>query len=92
MQVMLEFASKYEVAFEYFPEESEINSLPRQWVINILNAVIGDNFRSFISERIEERNRRMIIEKQQEIEIKPSLLAAFKNSTYLSSKYSRLIY
>lgn len=42
-----------------------------------------------MSERTEEGNRKIIIEKQQEIEIKPSFLAAIKNNTYLSSKYKK---
>ena len=42
---------------KYFPDEKEIIKLNRQFILNVLNTVIGESLRNFIFERIEERNR-----------------------------------
>jgi hypothetical protein len=48
----------------WLPDPKEIIKLKRQFILNVLNEVIGEDFRSWIDQCITERNKRMLIEKQ----------------------------
>ncbi len=72
---------------KYFPEVKEIPKLNRQFIINVLNVTIGESFRSFIHDLIDSRNRLLLLEKQNHIEILPELKNFFVNSSFVSSKF-----
>ena len=40
----------------YLPDEEDRSRLPRQWVINIFNSVVGRPFAKWVHSIIEERN------------------------------------
>jgi hypothetical protein len=54
---------------KYFPEPKECQKLPRQFVVNVLNLVIGEPFINFITERMMDCNAKILQEQQQIIEI-----------------------
>jgi len=54
-----------------------------------MNTVIGEPFRNFFHEKCEERNRIMLIERQQALEILPSLREIFNNFSYISSVFNQ---
>jgi len=70
-----------------FSDYKKILKLPRQFIINVLNSVKSMDFKIFVEERISERNARIIMEKQNFIEILPELKNAFMSSSYISRKY-----
>jgi hypothetical protein len=49
----MEFANEYQDAMKYFHEIKQIPKLNRQFIINVLNICIGENFRLFIHNRKE---------------------------------------
>jgi hypothetical protein len=53
--------------------------------------VIEQDFRDFVQIKIEELNKKMLIEKLKLIEINPFLRAAFEKFTFLSSEYIAFI-
>ena len=48
--------------------------------------VIGRPFGEFVRQRIQERNEKITVERQLNIEMDPELAAAFNASTAVSSK------
>ena len=71
---------------KHLPDVKEIPKLPKQFLINILYTVVGDNFAAWISARIRARNEKLQADKDLNISIDPGLLAAFQNSNAVSSK------
>ena len=42
----------------YLPDEKDWYMLPRQWILNVLNTVLGAEFGDWVKARLEERNER----------------------------------
>jgi hypothetical protein len=57
IELMLAFARPYEDVWKYFPEERDLDKLPRQFVIDVLATVIGKPFSDWVAEKVKERNR-----------------------------------
>ena len=73
---------------DYFPISKEICKLPKQFVLNVLYAVIGDSFSNYISLKVHARNEKVAAERDIMINVDPELAAAFNNATHISCKYS----
>jgi hypothetical protein len=43
---------------QYFPDPKERCKLQRQFYINVLNSVASENFRSFIYQKLDEKNHK----------------------------------
>jgi hypothetical protein len=71
----------------YFPIWKEIAKLPKQWIVNVAFTVLGAPFRQWIRQAIEERNRKVTVKKDMDINVDPQLAAAFRASTAVSRKY-----
>ena len=56
----------------------------------MLYSVIKDPFGVWVKEQIEERNRRVAVEKNMLIEMDPEIAEAYAASTAVSSKYQGL--
>lgn len=68
----------------YFPIEKEIAKLPRQWIINVTYTLVGEDFKTYIEARIEERNEKMREERNLLITMDPQIAQAFRESTHTS--------
>jgi len=62
---------------ERLPEPHEIQRLPRQYLINIIATVVGDEFSNWVQAKITERNEKMAKEKSSMISMEPSVYKAF---------------
>ena len=62
--------------------------LPRQWIFNLLNSVLGEEFSDWIKARLEERNAQFMAAANVELEMDPKMFAAFEQSTLVSSKHT----
>ena len=60
--------------------------LPRQWIINVIYALVGDPFRLWVSQQVKERNDHVAEQNDLMIELDPQIAAAFKGSLNISSK------
>ena len=91
LPILVDWARGQQVPFlHYLPFEREICKLPKQWVVNVLYTVIGEAFRAFVKEKIEERNARVIVERDLMINVDQDIANAFQASTVVSCKYSQL--
>ena len=70
----------------FFPIWKEIAKLPKQWIVNVTHSVIGDPFKHWIRQAIEERNDKVTVKKDLNINFDPQLAAAFRASTSVSRK------
>ena len=61
--------------------------LPKQWVVNVAYSILGDPFKQWIRNAIEERNKKVAIKKDLNINMDPELAAAYRASTAVSCKY-----
>ena len=85
---ILEYGQSSDKLKLYLPEERDMNKLPRQWVINVIYSLCGDNFREWVSQQVKDRNDRLAEKRDLMIDLDPDIAAAFSNSAYISSKYT----
>jgi hypothetical protein len=55
----------------HLPILKELEKIPKQWLCNLLYSVIGDDFARWVSERIKERNERVTVLRDLNINIDP---------------------
>ena len=56
MKHLFNFLQNHMELAQYLPEMQEISKLPKQFVVNVAYTILGDVFKDFVSEQIEERN------------------------------------
>ena len=71
----------------YLPDPEDLPKVPKQWIVNVCAAVIGDDFRAWVAQQIEERNSLMAEKKEIMIQMDPVMAAKFSASTHVSCKY-----
>ena len=62
--------------------------MPKQWIVNVCAAVIGEPFKQWVRDQIEERNELMAEKKEIMIAMDPQMAAKFQASTHVSRKCS----
>ena len=70
----------------FLPDEQDWHRLPRQWVINVFNSVIGKPFAEWVNGVISARNEEMAQKHDLMIEMDSDIAQVFTASTSLSSK------
>ena len=86
---MMEFAGecKEGAALKYLPKDQlDVDRLPRQYVINVLYTVCGEEFEHWINKTIEARNDGIVKQRDLLIEMDPTIAKIFHQSTSVSSK------
>ena len=68
------------------PDEPDIQKVPRQWILNVMAAVIGQPFRDWVTEQVEARNALMSQKKEMMIAMDPEMASKFAASTHVSRK------
>jgi len=72
-------------AMKALPEvEKETLKLPRAYIANVIHTLVGDPFQAWADGRINERNERVVSDKDMAIELDPSVAAIFKASNAVS--------
>jgi len=74
------------VIHEYLPDEKEIPKVPKQWLANVCHTVLKDVFRTWVKDRVADRNRELAIKGNLMIEMDPEIAKAFHASTKVSGK------
>ena len=69
---------------KHLPQESEIKKLGKNYLVNIVYTVVGEQFKTWARERIDERNQRVAIDKDLMIDVDPAIAQAFNASTAVS--------
>ena len=44
---------------QYLPDEGDLYLLPRKWILDMLNSVLGKEFEEWIRVRLEARNEKI---------------------------------
>ena len=62
---------------ERLPCEKEIVKLPKQYLVNVIYTVAGEDFAKWVKEKIEARNTKVQTDKDLMINVDPAIAAAF---------------
>ena len=54
-----QFCNQYPEVLEYLPDAPDIPKTPKQWIVNVVAAVVGKPFRDWVDAQVEERNALM---------------------------------
>ena len=58
--------------------------MPRQFIINVVYTLCGDEFENWVKKTILKRNKELIENRDKEIAMDPTIAAIFKSSTSVS--------
>jgi len=86
IKAVLEQAAHYPQVEAYLPDAKEHHYLPRQWLINVVHTVAGEDFARWAQRQQDVRNEKMTVEHDLMIEMDPAILKAFQDSRQVSSK------
>ena len=68
---ILEQARKTVKVNEYLPEDRDMHKVPRQWLINVAYAVIGESFSQWVRKEIAARNEELAKKQNLLIDMDP---------------------
>ena len=80
----MEFISHYPDMADYLPDEVDLPKTPKQWIVNVIAAVLGLLFKTWVGEQIEQRNAEMADKREMMIKMDPEMAQKFHNSTHVS--------
>ncbi len=84
---MLHHAKKSTTVCKCLPIESrEVEKLPRAYLANVIYTIVGDKFRKWVEQKIQDRNDKLMEDQNMAIDMDPEVYKAFKNSNYVSGK------
>ena len=83
---ILEYALAFQQITNALPVLREIRKMPRAYVCNVINTLIGEEFQDWVKERCTERNEQLAIEKDLNIQLDANIAKAFQASTAVSRK------
>ena len=69
------------------PDDRDLSKVPRQWLINVIYSIVGDDFRKWVSVEVKNRNDQLADNQNLMIELDPEIAAAFGSSLNISSKF-----
>ena len=70
------------------PDDRDLSKVPRQWLINVIYSIVGDDFRKWVSVEVKNRNDQLADNQNLMIELDPEIAAAFGSSLNISSKFT----
>ena len=76
----------------YLPDEIDIPKIPKQWIVNVCASILGQNFRDWVTQQIQDRNTLIAEKKEIMINMDPQLAAKFQASTHVSRKWTCLFF
>ena len=83
---MILIIEQHQDVIKYLPDRLEIKKIPNQWLINVMYTVIKEPFGAWVKQQIEERNRRVAVDKNMLIDMDPEIAEVYAASTSVSSK------
>lgn len=61
--------------------------MPREYVINVVYTVVGEEFKTWVKKLIRDRNEAAVEKKDQLIEMDPQVAAALQQASHKSCKF-----
>ena len=82
----LKFASDYPFVTMCLPDrKQELEKLPRQYLINIIYTKVGDTFKNWVDEKVDERHEKIKEDGNKMVEMDPELYESYKKSKAIST-------
>ena len=86
IEEFLKFANDYPFVMMYLPSrETELDKLPRQYIINIIYTKLGDKFKNWVDERVNARHEKVKDEGDLYIELDPEIAEIYRNCRAVST-------
>ena len=82
---LIRFAESKLDIYKYLPEYSYDEEPNREWLCNITSTLVKDEFKEFIKENIDQRNKELIYMQNLEIGAKQEFIDIFKRSQAIST-------
>ena len=79
-------AQDYPNVLHFLPDETDWHRLPRQWLINVFNTIVGKPFADWVSAIISERCDKLAAKHDMLIAVDSEIAQVFAASKSLSSK------
>ena len=86
LEKIMDFVRNKPRVGQYLPDEVDLPKIPKQWIVNVCAAVLGDVFKAWVAEQVEDRNALMAEKKEIMIAMDPRMVAKFTASTHVSCK------
>jgi hypothetical protein len=84
---LLEFGMKHPQVRQALPvEPREVDKLLRKYVGNLIYTLVGTPFQDWVEDVIQERNRKLVAERNLAVEMDPEVYKVFMASTSVSSE------
>ena len=83
---ILEKAQDYPKVWDYLPARRDCYRLSRQFLLNVINTIVGAPFSTWVTEQIKARDLKVADKGNMWIEMDAEVAAAFRASTAVSSK------
>jgi len=88
----IEYSKEKKEVMKFLPDERDIANVPRDYLINVINSVVGDEFRQWVEEKVSARNEQIKLNTNQYISLDPQIAKIFASASHSSCKSSRFIY
>ena len=76
----------HQYVFQYMPDQQEIHKVPKQWLCNVANSILKNQFSDWVKRQVEVRNEAVKSKKNMMIQMDPEIAAAFAASSKVSRK------
>ena len=86
IKAILQQAANYPEVEQYLPDAKEHPQLPRQWLINVIFTIGGEDFGRWSQRMQDDRNNKMASDNNLLIDIDPEIKRVLDNSKFISSK------
>ena len=83
---ILLFCTAYPQVDAYLPDPPDLGKVPKQWLVNVCAAVIGEPFKRWVWDRVVDRNDEMNTKNEVMIAADPVIAERFYASNHVSSK------
>ena len=77
IETILEFSKRFPDVEQYLPDERDMGRLPRKWICNVVYTVVGQPFRTWVSDKIRKRNDAIAGKRDLLIDLDPRIASAF---------------
>ena len=82
---IIDFASEYFNVQQYIPDYEYTKEPNRDWICNLVNTLLQNEFKAFMTEKLSFREAKIIKDKNLGIIAKPEIIDIFKNSKSIST-------
>ena len=88
----MDFTQSFPKMSTYLPDDIDLEKAPKQWLIDVCTAVIGQPFKDWVSDKVHERNEDVVNKNDDFVLLAPKVAERIKASNRVSRKYTLCLY